>query len=118
MTTTIPLARRPGEPIMSGGSYDYLYQAQHIEDLLDPHKNHVNNLRLMVNSLTQRGMLDAAAEAEYILAEISAAGLRVNVRMQRLHGLFKAVEWNESGDSGPEVVQAALESYRRHGNLP
>lgn len=103
---------------MSGGSYNYLCYAQTLEDLLDPQHNRLGDLYGMTNSLRQRGLTDAVEEAELILQAVETARMRVNIRLQRLTGLFKAVEWNESGDSGPERVAEAYENYKRHGKLP
>lgn len=92
---------------MSGGSFNYLCRAD-AADLF----SRTEDLARMADSMTRRGMPDAAAEVEYIAADMAAFLRRTEVRLQRLHDLMRAIEWHESGDYGPEQVAEELERYR------
>jgi hypothetical protein len=95
---------------MSGGSYEYLY-VKTTEEIMGWGVR--ENLQRMADRLTEIGDAeDAAGETEDILAMIAQFERRVSVRLRRLSGVWHAVEWMDSGDSGIEEVRTALEAYR------
>lgn len=97
---------------MSGGSFNYLCWAVDLEDLLA--KRH--QLESMAEELARLGYApDAASEARALISDIRAAQVRVETAMDRLQGVFKAVEWWRSGDWGEDGVHEALEHYRGLG---
>lgn len=93
---------------MSGGSFNYLCFAD-ATDLLSKHRP---DLADMAANLTNRGYKDAALETERLIAYVDHAERQITARMERLQKVWKAVEWNCSGDSGPEEVREAVEEYR------
>jgi phosphoglycolate phosphatase-like HAD superfamily hydrolase len=95
---------------VSGGSYEYLFVKDADEILGYSAKT---NLRAMADRLTEIGDADdAAGETEDIIAMIAQFERRVAVRLRRLSGVWRAVEWMDSNDSGIEEVRAALNEYR------
>jgi hypothetical protein len=98
---------------MSGGSYDYLF-AQESSDLLA----HEGNLEAMSARLAGLGYAqDAARETEELLVIIRQVRVRLQVRMDRVKGVWRAIEWWDSADSGEDAVRDALARYRESGAL-
>lgn len=96
-----------GTLIMSGGSYNYLcYKGSHD---IHEHRQEINEMRDRLISL---GHLDAAKETESILLMLDAFDVRLQARIDRLNGVWRSVEWCDSGDSGEEGVLEAVEKYR------
>lgn len=94
---------------MSGGSYDYLC---HIFDVRDVDSK-TYALREMADRLAGLGYAeDAARETEETLLLYRQFEVRMMTRIERLRGVWKAVEWWDSADSGEEGVHAALAKYR------
>lgn len=94
---------------MSGGSYNYLYSKDTDMGLL----NEEAELDSMAQRLAGLGYAeDAARETEEILLLIRQAKVRIDTRAQRLRGIWHAVEWWDSADSGEDGVQAELAKYR------
>lgn len=95
---------------MSGGSYDYLCFADASDALTDKVEY---NLANMAQRLAGLGWADdAARESTELLLLIRQAQVNLGVRMDRLRDIWKAVEWWDSQDSGPEGVRKALAKYR------
>lgn len=91
---------------MSGGSYNYLCRAFDLDDLLDRR----GSLREMADRLAGLGYAeDAAKETEELLVLLNQWGVRAEVRRNRLAEVWKAVEWWDSCDSGPDGVRKALD---------
>lgn len=92
---------------MSGGSYNYLFLQDYPEicekqaDLAD-----------MRDRLIALGYEDAAKETESILLLMESFRIRLDTRLDRLKPIWEAVEWADSGDSGLEDVQKAIDEYR------
>lgn len=94
---------------MSGGSYDYLFAKDCDLGLLDAE----HHIQRMAERLAGLGYAeDAARETEELLLLIRQAKVRIQTRADRLSGVWKAVEWWDSGDSGEENVMNELERYR------
>jgi len=95
---------------MSGGSYSYLFTKEP-GDLVNGTGE--QDLEAMIDRLAGLGYAeDAARESMVVLAELRAARVRLGTMMERLSGIWKAVEWWDSSDSGEEDVRAALLAYR------
>ncbi|CAL9597182.1 hypothetical protein [Streptomyces sp. enrichment culture] len=101
---------------MSGGSYNYLYQACDLEDL----QARQHDLQDMAERLAGLGYAqDAAAETEELLLLFRQWQIRAGVRIRRLEKVWKAVEWWDSADRTEDAVKAALAEYRQdHGATP
>lgn len=100
---------------MSGGSYNYLYDAWDLESL----QSKRSDLSDMASRLAGLGYAqDAAAETEELLVLLRQWEIRAGVRIQRLEKVWKAVEWWDSGDSGEQRVHEALAEYRADATAP
>lgn len=94
---------------MSGGSYNYLFSAQDLEDL----NSQRYNLEEMASRLAGLGYAqDAARETEELLLLLRQWETRATVRMRRLADVWQAVEWWDSNDSSEDRVHEALAKYR------
>lgn len=95
---------------MSGGRYDYLCYQRDLDDLISREQT----LRAMADRLAALGYAeDAAKETEELLVLIRQWKVRAEVRAKRLAGVWKAVEWFDSGDGRGEIdVHEALVKYR------
>lgn len=99
---------------MSGGSYNYLY-CKDSDALL----NEERELTSMAERLAELGYAeDAARETEELLLIIRQAKIRIDVRARRLSGVWHAVEWWDSADSGEDGVKHALDAYRNPKDTP
>lgn len=58
------------------------------------------------------GYEDAAEETEQIKLMANAFRVRMEIRIDRLRHVWKAVEWYDSCDSGMELVEQAMKKYR------
>lgn len=93
---------------MSGGSYNYLCHAD-AEMLM----NKVSDLQDMADRLAGLGYAeDAAKETQALLLTVLQYENRINAMAERLSGVWRAVEWWDSCDSGEEAVKMALDGYR------
>lgn len=94
---------------MSGGSYDYLFQAFDLDDLLKKQYQ----LSEMADRLASFGYArDASLETHELLIILRQFEARTAVRLARLARVWKAVEWLDSGDGSEDAVREALASYR------
>lgn len=97
---------------MSGGSFNYLYRAQDLEDL----SNHLYELDEMACALAELGYApDAAQETADLLARIRSANAHAQASTGRLSEVWKAVEWARGGDWPQSAVGEALATYRGKG---
>jgi hypothetical protein len=95
---------------MSGGSFNYLF-CKDAPDFFGYAPR--EDLERMAAALTDAGDAeDAARETEEILAIIAGTERRVDARLERLRGVWKAMEWWKSGDGGEDGLRAALTKYR------
>ncbi len=100
---------------MSGGSYNYLCfrSANELFSLSTQ-----EDLSAMSDRLAALGYAqDAARETEELLAIVRQATIRLQVRIDRLSNLWRAVEWVDSGDSVEDQIRDALAAYRKAGVL-
>jgi hypothetical protein len=58
---------------------------------------------------------DAAVESRALAARLNQIEVEVEVAMERLRPVWKAMEWWRSCDSGEEQFKAALAEYRGGG---
>ncbi|MFI1723926.1 hypothetical protein [Streptomyces sp. NPDC020489] len=94
---------------MSGGSFDWLYEVQDLEDV----QSKQFQLEAMAERLAGLGYAqDAARETEELLVLFRQWQTRVAVRVSRLADLWQAVEYWDSADRTEEAVHAALAKYR------
>lgn len=95
---------------MSGGSFNYLY-AKDAEDLLSGQG--VEELNEMGETLSDLGYEEEAKETFLIQYEVKKARQELEKRINKIKGVWKAVEWYESKDSGIEHVQKEIEKFRK-----
>lgn len=92
---------------MSGGSYNYLCY----KDSFDIHERR-NELNDMRDRLTELGYLDAAKETESVILILDAFEVRLRSRIERLSGVWRAVEWCDSGDTNEKAILVEINKYR------
>ena len=93
---------------MSGGSLNYLYVREPAA-LFD----HVEELEKVERELLVRGYTDIARDVRRLIEYIQTAENRIAVLTDQLRDVFKAVEWNLSGDYGDKTLKDVLENYRK-----
>lgn len=92
---------------MSGGSFNYLCYAEPgnlFEKYLD--------LAMMRDALAE-DYPDAAKETESIVLICKQFDVLMQARLDRLSPVWKAVEWTQSGDTGPDAIKEAVAEYRK-----
>lgn len=94
---------------MSGGSFNYLCHATPDEILVGKRQD----LAEMVAALSVSGAVDAAKETETIGLILNHFEARIQARMDRLSGVWKAMEWWRSGDWTEAQFKEALAEYRK-----
>ena len=92
---------------MSGGSYNYM--SIDAVDGSKPLGEFRDELAEMARSLAAQGYADEALKTLLALQHIEQA----DTIARELKGIWKAVEWTESGDWGPERIREAVCAYRR-----
>ncbi|MFJ3794948.1 hypothetical protein ACIPSJ_01530 [Streptomyces sp. NPDC090088] len=94
---------------MSGGSYNWLYEIQDLEDL----QARQHDLEAMAKRLAGLGYAhDAARETEELLVLFRQWQTRAAVRVSRLADLWQAIEYWDSADRTEDAVHTALATYR------
>lgn len=97
---------------MSGGSFNYLCH----KDASDLLQGSLCDAEDMVDALAALGYApDAAQETAALIAEVRAADARINAKLDRLQGVWRAMEWWRSCDSDEAALRAALAEYRGEG---
>ena len=96
---------------MSGGSWDYLCHKR-IEDLI----NEVELVYKMWDRLTSDGYSDAAKQTYLIGNEIDKFKNRMQVLLDDIHSVWKAVEWYDSGDISIVDLHKAAGTWSRGKN--
>lgn len=89
---------------MSGGSFDYLFMKDFAEMMYNRHF-----LNEMLEELRYMGYNDIADEIDGIVKKFDKLGKE----MDKFEGVFKAVEWKVSGDSGADDVEKAVKKLRK-----
>lgn len=93
---------------MSGGSYDYLCYKE-TDDWL---AGVPERAQQMGDRLAELGYPDAALETATAILAARAARVRMEAILRRMQPVWKAVEWMDSGDWGPDDLAAAVAEYR------
>jgi hypothetical protein len=95
---------------MSGGSsFNYLCHASS-DELLYSRQSDLDD---MIHALAALGYApDATRESADVLAEARAAQARLDAKLARLHGVWRAMEWWQSGDTSEANFKADLAAYR------
>lgn len=94
---------------MSGGSFNYLCHKV-ASDLLQGGRE---DLEHMIDALAALGYApDAARESATVLAEVRAVEVRLDAQLQRLSGVWRAMEWWQSCDTSEQDFKRALAEYR------
>lgn len=94
---------------MSGGSFDYLC-FEELPQLISDFRQ----LQRMSDTLAELGYADdAARETEELILFLRQLKNRAEIRINRLNGVWKAVEWWKSYDTSEESVHKALAEYRK-----
>lgn len=94
---------------MSGGSYNYLFQKEPSELLSGQFDA---ELRLMAERLAELGYKDAAVTTEELSVILRQVRVRIEARIVNMAPVWRAIEWLDSFDSGPESVGTAIEKWR------
>jgi hypothetical protein len=95
---------------VSGGSYDYLFVKDVSQLMQYGPREDLTRMRDRLVALPYAQ--DAASETEELILIMQQFETRMKVRMDRLRGVWKAVEWRDSGDSDDDDVKVALLEYR------
>lgn len=97
---------------MSGGSFNYLYlRVQDVQ--MNTLYSLLYDTREMVSRLQQEGKTEAAEEILAYYMNLTFCIEALEKRGNRISNLMKAVEWWCSCDSGPEVVDLAMEELNK-----
>lgn len=93
---------------MSGGSYDYLC----FKDGTEIREN-MDSLQSMADRLAGLPWAqDAAQETIDLILMLRQQRVWAETFISRLSGVWRAVEWCDSGDTGEDHIQAELKTYR------
>ncbi|MET4144286.1 hypothetical protein [Arthrobacter sp. UYCo732] len=90
---------------MSGGAFDYLCMAYDLNGVFERQEQ----MAMMATTLRDWGHDGAAAETEALHADLERLDSSVMDRVERLRGVWKAVEWTTSFDWGPDSVTEAVQ---------
>ena len=101
---------------MSGGSYEYLCYKDAGDFFNSSASEQMERMAERLAGLKYAD--DAAQETLALLLRIRQTGIYWNTIAQRLHGVWKAVEWTDSGDYGPGDIEESLVEYRKQGETP
>lgn len=95
---------------MSGGSYNYLKDAMDLEDLLLK-KNELEEMADRLEGMSEKefpGSSAAGRLTRELLVKLGLWESHANITIQILSGVWKDVEWWDSGDYGPDQVREGL----------
>lgn len=93
---------------MSGGSFDYACFVADLGDLMQKREQYTD----IGLAFEADGYDDVAAEFAALLGVAEVYDRRVKARLSRLADLAYAMEWQRSGDTGPDRTRAAVEAWR------
>jgi hypothetical protein len=94
---------------MSGGSYNYLF-CKEVPDLFSA--SSLQDMEQIEAALLSCGYKDIAKDVRRLIEYINSAENRISVLHEQLSGVFKAIEWHDSGDWGKDSLHKALDAYR------
>jgi len=91
---------------MSGGSYDYLYSKEPFEDY------GINSqLQSMESEMRSKGYGEIADELYKYRLERETSSAHLRIMHRRLENVMQSFEWWESGDSGKDNFDAAVNKF-------
>ncbi len=93
---------------MSGGSLNYLY-VREPGDLFF----RIEELEKVERELIHCEYPDIAKDVRRLIEYVQTAENRIGILAAQLRDVFKAVEWNCSGDIGDKTLKEELEKYRK-----
>ena len=93
---------------MSGGSLNYLH-VREPDELF----SRIEELEKVERELIHHNYPDIAKDVRRLIEYIQTAENRIGILADQLRDVFKAVEWNLSGDSGDKTLGEKLEKYRK-----
>lgn len=94
---------------MSGGSYNYLFQAEAGELFEFGRRDRLADMR---DRLTGLGYPDVAARVAAIIAAMGDYERQVDALMSPVKDVMQAVEWLDSNDYEEDQVREAVVEYR------
>lgn len=94
---------------MSGGSLGYVYSKEP-EELLE--QSNLEYLQHTEERLLKLGYIDIARDVRRLIEYSISARNRIDVLHDQLRDVFRAVEWELSGDYGRDDLIRVLEKYR------
>jgi len=98
---------------MSGGSYNYLYSALDLEDLLGK-REELERMADRLESLSEiefPGSGAAGRMTRDLLVKIKLWESHANITASNLYGVWHDIEWWDSCDYGPEQVREGLAKF-------
>lgn len=98
---------------MSGGSFNYLCYVT-TDDIFE----RLEDLEYMAAALQDADCEDGAKETLHIKYAIEHFQTRMQVRLERLQDLWKAVEWEKSCDTSRKDTEKAIADYRANIEPP
>lgn len=93
---------------MSGGSLNYLY-VREPWDLF----SRIDDIEKVERELIHRNYPDIAKDVRRLIEYVQTAENRIGILAAQLRDVFKAVEWNLSGDTSDKTLKEELEKYRK-----
>lgn len=94
---------------MSGGSFNYLYNAE-THELLEHYR--ISDMEVMEQILIAMGYVDIARDVRRLIEYCLSAENRISVLFEQLEDVFHDIEWYHSADIGEETLIKRLEKYR------
>lgn len=92
---------------MSGGSHNYLYNADMPEMI-----GRTEDMAEMEQRLIELGYTDIAKDVRRLIEYCISAQIRIGVLFAMLKGVFHDIEWYDSADIGESTLRERLEDYR------
>lgn len=92
---------------MSGGAYNYLCYESFPEIV-----ERIEDMEAVEYRLTKLGAKDIAEDVRALINYCKDAKQTIMDACERLHEVFRAVEWLDSGDIGEDDMQKEIERYR------
>lgn len=94
---------------MSGGSWSYLYSKE-LSELLD-HEDLIEAIGRRISEVETNDAVSPASDTFKLLEIISDFKIEMEKLLEKLRPVWKAVEWVDSFDSGPDALDEALKKY-------
>lgn len=95
---------------MSGGSYNYLYSANDLQDLITKFRE-LEDMANRLNGLDETefpGSTAAAKATRDLIQKVNIWYSHAEASVNALSDVWHSVEWWDSCDSGPDQVRAEL----------